>query len=321
MDEPLPARGAPADQLQELAQQIRRELALLGEGPTGAWVETVAAELRAGTRPGFYYPTGAGAGLAFRSDRHGDAFGHVHVETAPGASDRALRLARAIVDSLPESIRTLSLGFTGLAPEEEARVLGELGARPGSSVIRRFALERTIRPEDGAALAAPAGGLRLVPIRDVTMEALADLDFRAFRGSSDALLIGPDVAEYRRVLDALLAGEAGRFVDEASTALYRPDPPALVGAILTSERSPREATFLDFLVDPAERGHGHGRYLLRWGFRALRALGYDRVRLWVSESNSVARRLYDSVGFAATHTTTIYRWDRPASSAQPHSAE
>lgn len=220
---------------------------------------------------------------------------------------------------MPPALRSLSLGFTGLLPEEEGPVLAEL-ARPGSSVIRRFALERAIGPEDEPAPPNPARGLRHVAIRDITLDALTDLDFRAFRSTPDARLIGADPAPYRRALQALLAGEAGRFLDEASTTLYRPDPPGLVGAILTGERSPRRAIFLDLMVDPSERGHGYGRYLLQWGFRALRALGYQQVRLWVSESNEVARGLYNSLGFATVHATTIYRWDRPDSSAHPHSA-
>jgi ribosomal protein S18 acetylase RimI-like enzyme len=122
------------------------------------------------------------------------------------------------------------------------------------------------------------------------------------------------------VLRSLLDGEAGRFLDEASTALYRAEPPALLAALLTCEKTARRASFLDFMVDPSVRRSGLGRYLLRWGFRALRALGYEQVRLWVSESNVAARRLYDSVGFSVTHAATIYRWDRPGSDPHPQTA-
>jgi ribosomal protein S18 acetylase RimI-like enzyme len=110
----------------------------------------------------------------------------------------------------------------------------------------------------------------------------------------------------------------GRFLDEASTALIEPEPPRLVGAVLTAERTPRRAIYLDFMVDPERQGHGVGRYLLRWGFRALRALGYDRVGLWVTVTNSAARHLYEELGFRRTATALIYRWERPGSDAQAH---
>jgi ribosomal protein S18 acetylase RimI-like enzyme len=320
MDEPLPTTGAPADELFELVQLVRRELLLREESPTGAWVEATATDLRAGEKPGFYYPLASGGGVAFRSDRGPDAFAHVHVERGGDPAERAVRLTDALLASVPPETRSVSLGFSGLTSGEEPRVLDRLAVRPGSTVIRRFAMERALDPRDGASLTGLPDGLRHVPVRDVTIDALADLDWRAFHGTVDALLIGTNLAEYRRVLEALIAGEAGRFLDEASTALYRPEPPALLAAILTCEKSPRRAVFLDFMVDPLERRKGYGRYLLRWGFRALRALGYERVRLWVSESNAAARRLYESVGFSVVLGTTIYRWDRPVESAQPHSA-
>jgi ribosomal protein S18 acetylase RimI-like enzyme len=320
MDEPLPTSGAPPDELLELANLVRRELLLREESPSGEWVEATATDLRGGEKTGFYYPLATGGGLAFRSDRGPDSFAHVHVERNGDPAERAVRLANALLASLPATTRSISIGFTGLTAGEEPRVLERVGERPGSAIIRRFAMERALEARDGAPLPSPPDGLRHVPLREVTLDALADLDWRAFEGTVDALLIGSDLAEYRRVLEALMAGEAGRFLDEASTALYRAEPPALLGAILTCEKSPRRAVFLDFMVDPVARRKGYGRYLLRWGFRALRALGYERVRLWVSESNTAARRLYDSVGFSVTLGTTIYRWDRPAASAQPHSA-
>jgi ribosomal protein S18 acetylase RimI-like enzyme len=320
MEAPRPTRGAPPDDLLELVQMVRRELVQRDEAPSGAWVEATASELARGDRWGVYYPTSGGGGLAFRTDRGPDSYGHVHVDRSDFSGARAQRLADAMVESLPSSVRTVSVGFTGLTTEEEARALAALADRPGSTVIRRFAMDRSLVPEDGAPLGPPPKDSRAVAVRDATLDALADLDRRAFEGSVDALLIGPTAEDYRRALRSILDGQSGRFLDEASTVLYRADPPMLLGALLTCEKSPRRASFLDFMVDPSSRRSGLGRYLLRWGFRALRALGYEQVRLWVSESNVGARRLYDSVGFSVTHTAVIYRWDRPGSGAHPQTA-
>ncbi|MGA8543058.1 MAG: GNAT family N-acetyltransferase [Thermoplasmata archaeon] len=319
MEPPRSTRGAPPDELLELVQLVQRELLLREEAPSGNWVEGSATDLRSGEKVGWYYPTSSGGGLAFRSDRGAASFAHVHVGPGPDGYARALALSEKLLDSLPASAESVSVGFTGLPTDEEEALLGYLGKRPGSTVIQRFAMERPLSSRDGEALPSLPEGLALVPIRDVTLDALAELDQRAFLGTTDELLIGSELSEYRRVMTALLAGEVGAFLDSASTVLYRREPPALVGAILTCEKSARHAVFLDFMVDPAYRRRGHARYLLRWGLRALWALGYERVRLWVTASNVSARRLYDSVGFLVTHRAVIYRWDRGPIAPQAHS--
>ncbi len=319
MDPPRPAAGAPADELLELAQLVRRELLLLEESPSGAWVEETARDLRDGRKIGWYYPTSDGGGLAFYSARPPDAFAHVHVGAGTDAAGRAVRLATTMLDALPAAVRAVDVGFTGLSSDEEALVFTELLRRPGARAIVREAMERAIGPDDDGPVGSIPAGLVLLPVRRITLDALAELDRAAFAGTVDELLIGRELADYRRVLEALLANEVGRFLDEASTALLEPDPPRLVGALLSTEQSPRRAVFADFLVAPSDRKRGHGRYLLRWGIRALRALGYERVRLWVSHENDAARHLYDGLGFRAVARATIYRWERPAS-PQPQTA-
>jgi ribosomal protein S18 acetylase RimI-like enzyme len=316
---PRTTAGAPLDLLLELVNSLRRELRRRDEVVAGEWVEATAQELRDGRKPGWYLPPREGGGLAFYSARRREAFGHVHVEGGTDDLERAARLAETMLDRVPADLDSIDVGFTGLPAEAEATLSNRLLARPGSRVIERRRMERDLGPEDDRGPAVPPPGLVLVPVRDVTLDALADLDRRAFAGSVDELLIGPDPSDYRRVLETLLDGKLGRFVDEASTALIVPDPPRLVGALLTGEQSPRRAIFLDFMVDPSDRGRGYGRFLFGWGLRALRALGYSSVRLWVTASNGAAIRLYDANGLSVVTTATIYRWDRPGS-AHPHAA-
>jgi ribosomal protein S18 acetylase RimI-like enzyme len=318
MDPPRPTRAARLDDLTELLGSVRRELLLRQESPTGAWVEETAAELRSGKKWGTYYPPGTNGGIGFRTERGENSFAHVHVDGGTNGMDRAARLTESLIESLPETLRTVTVGFTGLTTEEERALRARLSERPGSTVIERYAMERALVPDDAhVALPAPEG-LAHVAVRDVSLEALAELDRRAFAGTTDELLIGPTLEDSRRVVSAMLAGEAGHFLDDASTTLYRAEPPTLAGALLSCERSARHAVFLDFMVDPPDRGRGYGTYLLRWGFRTLWALGYEHVRLWVTASNRTARALYDRVGFAVTHTTLLYRWERPGTAPHPH---
>ncbi|HYA57901.1 MAG TPA: GNAT family N-acetyltransferase [Thermoplasmata archaeon] len=317
MEHPRPAREVPLERLLELVQMVRRELVLREESPTGDWVEETAQGLHSGAQAGWCYPSPEADGLAFFSTRAGAAFGHVHVGGGPGALARATKLAETLIDQLAPDIRSVDLGFTGLTTDDDHSLLSTLAQRPGSFVIEREAMERALGPADAEPPARPAPDMLHVAIRDVTLDALAHLDVRAFQGSTDELLIGHEVADYRRVLETLLGGGMGRFLDEASTALIEPHPTRLIGAILSSEQSPRRAVFLDFMVDPERRGRGYGRYLLRWGLRALWALGYERVRLWVTVSNGPARHLYDELGFRRTATAMIYRWERPSSTPHP----
>jgi len=316
---PRSATAAPLDELLEIVQSLKHELVRREETVAGDWVEGSVAALRAGRQVGWYYPVAQGAGIGFYAPRGDDAFGHVHVGPGPGAAGRALRLATTVLDGLPSGIRAIDLGFTGLPPEEEQALTARLAERPGSTAIERYRMERDLGPDDSVASLRLRDGLVLMPVRSVTVEALSELDRRAFAGTLDELLIGRATSDYHRVLRSLLDGSLGRFLDEASTALLVEDPPRLVGAILSAEQSPRRAVFVDFMVDPADRRQGHGRFLLRWGLRALFALGYSSVRLWVTSANEPARRLYDEFGFRQAASASIYRWDRPGSVPHPHS--
>ncbi len=309
--------GAPRPILEELLQEIRRELAARDEGPTGAWVEEMAGDLLSGHKPGWYVDEPAARALAFYAPRGPAAYGHLH---APPAGDVGRRLAGALLEHLPADIASLDLGFTGLGADGERELAADLARRPGSTVIPRQAMERTLTALDARLPSDPPSGLERLPARSVTLDALAELDRTAFRGTVDELLLGREPGANLRAMEALLEGRLGRFLDEASAALIEPQPVRLDGAVLCAERSPRRAMVVALMVDPARRRRGLGRFLLGWAMRALWALGYESVRLWVSVPNLAAIELYRSYGFRAVLPATIYRWDRPASAAQPHDA-
>lgn len=317
MDDPRPATAAPADLLLELLYDVRRALEQRGEAPRGEWIEETAAELRSGRMPGWFYPPQDGGGISFYSGRAARAYGHVHVAGAPGAGERAERLMRAMARGLPGAYAHLDVGVTGLPPEEEASLDAALAKRPEVERIERWAMDREIGPADGQGPRTPPPGLRSVAVREVTLEALVDLDLRAFQGTVDESLLGSDPDEYRRIFTELLDGRLGPFLDAGSVAVVDEPGTRLVAALLTAERSPRQAIFLDVMVDPGHRRAGIGRWLVEWGCRALWALGYASVRLWVTRTNAPARALYERSGFRRVATAAIYRWSNGAAPAQP----
>jgi ribosomal protein S18 acetylase RimI-like enzyme len=309
---PRAASGAPRVELVEILQEVRHDLAARGEDLSGDWVESSAAELASGAKPGWYLPAPAG-GVAFYAARGGSAFGHLHTRAGPTV---ARGLAATLLAGLSPDVASLDLGFTGLSPADEREVVASLAATPGSTVIERRAMERPLSAADARFSADPPKGVERLPVSAVTVDALADLDRRAFRGAVEELLMGSEPDAHRRSLEAVLNGRLGRLLPEASASLVEPEPTRLVGAILTAERSPRHAIFHNLMVDPERRRRGLGRFLLGWALRALLALGYDDARLWVSLENTAAVTLYQSLGFRTTLEATIYRWDRSGSAAQ-----
>jgi len=75
-----------------------------------------------------------------------------------------------------------------------------------------------------------------------------------------------------------------------------------------------EGEILNLGVAPAHRGKGVGRALVRGMLAALRERGVQTVYLEVRESNAVARRLYESLGFREVARRARY-YRRPVEDA------
>jgi ribosomal protein S18 acetylase RimI-like enzyme len=319
---PLALRSAtelPSDVLLELTHDIRGALVDRGDFVPRGWVEEGAEELKAGELTGWFVgEPGQPRGMVLCRVRGLRAFGHVHLGSSGVDAPLAVHLMEATTAQLPPEVRRADFGVTGLPPEVEDSVSEQVGLLPGFHTILRHELARKVAEEEDRSLERPEG-IRLYPVRSIPRRALADLDWRGFHDTPDEGLVADDVAGAERFLGQILDSQAGRFLDEASTTLVT-EAGALVGLLLTAEQSPREAAFLDLVIEPAERRRRLGEYLLRWGIRALWALGYEVARLWVTEGNVAARSLYRKVGFATRRTARIYRFTRPgAAGTQPHS--
>jgi len=68
------------------------------------------------------------------------------------------------------------------------------------------------------------------------------------------------------------------------------------GGFLTPET---QGFIWDVWVAPAHRRKGVGRFLIGWAIDWARRRGYRKIKLEVSESNVIARRLYEAMGFRA----------------------
>ncbi|MCI4319506.1 MAG: GNAT family N-acetyltransferase [Thermoplasmata archaeon] len=306
----VPTRGAPAEQLLELLGLTRRELLHRGELVPPHWVDDGVEDLRSGRLVGWYVPPARA--LAFYSRRAHRAYGHVHVADPTDRRAWAVTLLSSLADQLPPEILRLDAGVTGLEEAEEEAFGRAMMSRPGSELVRRFAM--SVGVADAPAppnVDLPAAGLTPVSPASVAIELLQQLDARGFRGSVDASLLADTPAENARLLAELIGGTYGRFLAEASRVLVTGEGTP-IAAILCAEQSSQTAIVLDAVVDPAWRRRGLGLYLFRWSLRALRALGYGSAQLWVTEANAPARALYDQLGFRPWTRSIIYRWRREA---------
>jgi ribosomal protein S18 acetylase RimI-like enzyme len=307
----LSARELPAPELLELTGRMRQALGERGEPLAQGWPELAAERLRTGEIDGWVAVADrAPVALLLFSRRSQRAYGHLHVEAAEEPVEVALRLVPHALAALGPDIRRAEFGTTGLSASEDRKLADRLVSRPGFELVERFGLRRAL--DLGAPPPPPElpEGCEFVPVTSAPVEALDQLDRRAFRGGPDEALVADSPEGNRRVLERILEGELGRFLPEASTLVLHGN--ALVGFLLTTEENARVASFADLAVDPAHRRRGVGGAMLSRGMRALLALGYSSVRLWVTAANVPARELYRSIGFEEERSTLLFRWWAPA---------
>jgi ribosomal protein S18 acetylase RimI-like enzyme len=100
--------------------------------------------------------------------------------------------------------------------------------------------------------------------------------------------------------EAYVAGPLAEFVRAASDRerLWIAERDGrIVGCIAVVAASPQTAQLRWFLVDPAARGAGLGKRLLREAIAFCEACGYTSVILWTERALTAAGHLYRSAGF------------------------
>ncbi len=142
-------------------------------------------------------------------------------------------------------------------------------------------------------------GIIVRPAIPADADAIADLHARSWRATyrgifSDAFLDGPVFAERR----ALWAERLSTWDTRRNVALLAQDADRLVGfASVMLDQEPEFGARLDNLhVDPAAKGHGIGRLLMRHAARwVLDDNKAPMLHLMVFEDNVAARGFYDAL--------------------------
>lgn len=200
-----------------------------------------------------------------------------------GFGRAAVRLAEEWGRERSQRIRTRT---DGVSPEQTALVRGwTLG---GQGMVK------DLTP---SGLELPAG-ISVRPMAQSEYDAWYPILVREYGQSFvDAGILGPEEAHVRAVsqteslLPDGLATEGHEFVTLA-------DAGEAVGKIwLRHGQEPGVSFVFDVEVDEGQRGKGHGKSLMIAGEAASLAAGSTRLGLHVFGHNTVARRLYEKIGY------------------------
>jgi ribosomal protein S18 acetylase RimI-like enzyme len=140
-------------------------------------------------------------------------------------------------------------------------------------------------------------GYQIVPWGPEHLEAVADVDWHAYRRTIDATLYWRyfrTPRDCRRMWQEATRGKFGLFDAERTRLLFHEGK--LCGDVLCVIRPSGEGFIGNLAILPEHRG-GTGRALLLSALWAFREAGIARVSLAVTLANQRAVRLYTSVGF------------------------
>jgi ribosomal protein S18 acetylase RimI-like enzyme len=130
-------------------------------------------------------------------------------------------------------------------------------------------------------------------MRDVRLAALAEAP-HAF-ASSHAREVAFTEQQWRGRINERSVMFFAR-VDSADSVPAAPAPAGLAGVYVEDG----SANLVSMWVHPAARGLGVGKALVEAAAAWAKAHGFSTLFLWVTESNTSARRLYDGCGFTPT---------------------
>lgn len=322
-----PGREVGTDLL-ELLALLRRALQERGEGLPATWPEDAYGEVQSGRMSAWVVDGGADRrGVAILSLRGDRGFGHLHLTKGARPREEGSPLVLALLKERPPGLRRFDVTLSAATPEAEAAWADLLVPPrfPFQRIDRRGLVRDLSVPTPPTELPLPSGfeTVSAVPLGSKT---LSEVDFLAFSAGPDAGLVAETPAENERLLEGLLEGDLGAPVGAASVAAVQVDPTSqgsrgrLAGFVLALEESPRRALIADVAVGPAYRRRGLARALITRSLRALTALGFSEVRLWVTDANLAARTLYEGLGFRVERRGRILRWEEPsrAPPAAPH---
>jgi ribosomal protein S18 acetylase RimI-like enzyme len=141
--------------------------------------------------------------------------------------------------------------------------------------------------------------LQLYQYQPKFREELVKMFIDAYRGGVDERIgmFGAEVAH--SAINSVIRGNFGKF-DSDLSLVVKDDKSKIVAGVLTtiSEGFP----FIVIIgVTRTNQKRGIGRKILSWLVEMATKRNFEEIRLWVTRENTIARKLYESMGFEPLH--------------------
>lgn len=142
---------------------------------------------------------------------------------------------------------------------------------------------------------------RILPISINDLDALAMLEIQGYKDSLDFSLRPElqNINSCKNFFIKMFSGKMGKFLKNLSFKILSGQK--LCGAIYTFDDK-GIAYIADFVIAPECRGQGLGRLLLTYALNRYKDTGYKQVALAVTETNKIAIKLYEKLGFKIEKT-------------------
>ncbi len=120
---------------------------------------------------------------------------------------------------------------------------------------------------------------------------------------------------YGERFEALVAGIVARFIERLDARRERcwiaERNGRRLGAVFLVKKSATQAQLRLLLVEPAARGTGLGKRLVRACIRFAREAGYRKLVLWTQSELAAARGIYERAGFRLVRTEAHQSFGKP----------
>lgn len=270
-----------------------------GEMVPPDWVEERMASIAAGSE--FCLAAASEDGLkGILSYSFRDNKGYSFISWQSDDVDRE-GLLLLLKEYLSRSPSGMKLRISGFHPKISNELMSGVAESMGFQTRRRF--EMRVGLDARVDEFETAIQLPTTSIVKVDEGALSKLDWEAYRGTIDEFLLFENEDENRKLIRALLSGDYGPLIADASLCVFKDGKP--VGMIAVTDMG--ESTFVaDIVVSSEMRKKGIGSYLLLNAMKVSRKLRKEDMMLWVSEGNDSAMSIYNRSGFTVSRTGIYY---------------
>lgn len=210
------------------------------------------------------------------------------------------------IEKMPQD---MWLRISGIHPNITEETM--MAASSGFGFEKKRRIEMAAELKNTEEKAMPDGNFATVSVTEQSEEMLSKLDWDSYAGTADEGMFADSAEDNRKMIRALLSGEYGPVITNASRCVVTEGRPVAMIAVSDIGDS---AFLADIAVLPEYRNKGLGKYLIMNSMHEAAVARKKSMTLWVSEDNEPALTLYSTLGFRKLRVGTYYIRKRKKSS-------